>query len=478
MLARGALVAHIISAVTRRPARSQLIRGPSGIGKTTIAAHAARALSERGLRVVPIVGLAELTHVPLAALAPLLATAPASEKRIDLRAQSLVTLIGAAPNEYILVVDDAPLLDDISASTLYQLIRVFGVAAVMTARDEHKIHGPLERLHHENLLDVIDVPPLSAVEVEEIVERYLDRPLQPDMGATLQRHVEGNPLYLREIVFEAQHAGRVLAKDFGVVIEPTSLPRYWLDNVRTRIIDLHPAARQLAQLLSVSQPWPASLALSMGADALDELRRRAVVSIAPDERQLVRLAHPFFTEAIAGDMSTTVHKETVRRAAAALRSTGVDSDRFTAAHLLLGEPETDVRELEWAASFARDARDAAAGLRLARAARYRGGDFTTDFILAVAAPAVGDVTEAEEGFASSMLAAPSDEDRALVLLRWGQHEAYRMRRPELAISRSRDLANNAQPSRALCNGERDRAARTHQVAIDGRRASESRRTER
>ena len=57
-------------------------------------------------------------------------------------------------SKFVLVIDDAPLLDAVSASVLYQLVRVFGVTTVLTARDSHEISGPIARLLHENLIDI------------------------------------------------------------------------------------------------------------------------------------------------------------------------------------------------------------------------------------------------------------------------------------------------------------------------------------
>ena len=130
IVARTTVVDALVDGLARRPARSQLLRGPSGVGKTTVAAAAAAALAARGRTVVPVVALAELTAVPLGALAPLLASssaAPPAEASATIatpaaggvadRLAELVALVGRRADAYVIVVDDAPLQQHVQAVT-------------------------------------------------------------------------------------------------------------------------------------------------------------------------------------------------------------------------------------------------------------------------------------------------------------------------------------------------------------------------
>ena len=81
-------------------ARSVMLRGPSGVGKTTLGAHIAQALRADGLTVVPVVGLIELVDVPLGALAPVLATAGRADlESVSDRVQALVGVVGENPQQ-------------------------------------------------------------------------------------------------------------------------------------------------------------------------------------------------------------------------------------------------------------------------------------------------------------------------------------------------------------------------------------------
>ena len=150
-----------------------MLRGPSGVGKTTWGAHISHALRSDGRTVVPVVGLAELTEIPLGALTPVLASAG----RVDLesvsdRNQTLVAVVGENPSKFVLVIDDAPLLDAVSAGVLYQLVRVFGVTALLTARDSPEVSGPLARLLPENLIEIVDLDGLSLEHSQSILQQH------------------------------------------------------------------------------------------------------------------------------------------------------------------------------------------------------------------------------------------------------------------------------------------------------------------
>ena len=176
IVARPDHVDRLVDALVARPARAQMLRGPSGVGKTTVAAAAASALAAKGRTIVPVVALDELRDVPLGALSPLLgASRFAPHDDVGERLHELIALVGSHADTYLLVVDDAPLLDATSAAALYQLVRVFAVPALLTARDEHPMTGALARLLHEDLVTVSEIPGLALDETRELLLSGIER---------------------------------------------------------------------------------------------------------------------------------------------------------------------------------------------------------------------------------------------------------------------------------------------------------------
>lgn len=468
MMQRPELKAIVVAGLTAQPPRSHLLRGPSGIGKTTLAAQAAAALEQRGYRTLPIVAMSELTEVPLAGLAPLLSvgTAPsgpeAASDDIAQRVQQLIQRISRARDRSVLIVDDAPLLDAQSAAILYQLVRVFGVPTLLTARTEHIIQGPIQRLLHEQLLTIIDVPPLHREQVADLVQRYLHEPIRPESVQALHGASGGNPLLLRELVWSAQREGTVDEGPFGVEITAGPLPEHLINTVRGTLNELSPAARRLATLVAYAQPWPEELAIARDASSLQELQQAMIVSRSTrSDRTVIMLAHPLYAEALIQDLSLSEQAGIRTDAAATLLSTGHPDDRFVAACLLeqylrehvpssapiaISLPADVTSDIAWAARRALAAGDPALALRLATTASVREPDHHAACLaLAMAASSLGDNVTAENAFATALQLASDGRATALTALGIGQHWAYRRADVSTAVDMVQAIQDTLEP---------------------------------
>jgi len=453
---RNEIVAAVLQGLQARPARAQLLIGPSGIGKTTVATQVAAALESTGQRVIPVVALAELSDVPLAALAPVLSLSGSDTDALADRVQRLLHRVGSAGNDHVLVIDDAPLLDDQSAAVVYQLVRVFGVPVLMTARTEHRITGPIQRLLHEHLVTTTTVPALARDEVGELLQRYLADTVRPDSLRTLHHHSGGNPLLLRELVWSAQRDGRVQDGPYGLEIEPGDFPEHLLGTVQRTIDTLSADARALAALLAVAQPLPEPFAAAYRSEALSELQRHSVASILQRaDRSVVMLSHPLYAEALL-QATTPAELQQVRFAAIELlRSSHHADDRFMAACLLeqvmdLAEETApgpaELDEIDWAAARAYAAGDAVLALRLATTSlRARPNSYRAALVAGTAQSALGNAEAAEAAFTDAMAAAGSDHDRAIAALRWGQHLAYRRRDVSAALELVEEQSQQLNP---------------------------------
>ena len=428
----------VVSALRGPRQRSVMLRGPSGVGKTTLGAQIANVLRAEGKTIVPVVGLVELIDVPLGALAPVLTSAGHADlESVGDRVQALVRVVGENARKFVLVVDDAPLLDAVSASVLYQLVRVFGVTALLTARDSHHVTGPIARLLHENLIDIVDLEGLSLEHSQTIVQQYLGGALRPESLRSLFEASRGNPLMLRELVFAAARAGGIRVGDFGVEVSIATLPRHVLATIVDRVQQLSPAQRRLAQLISIAQPIPRAAIREVELDLLDWLTAEGVAEETDyDSIPSVRLAHPLFADALVADLPRAERAEIIQDAAERLTSTGEHQLRFTAT-VLLTSTDTPVSEpdLDWAAAYAHAAGDHAVAASLAERAQTTARRFSPELVLASALSALADSERSSAVFESAIGLASSDEQKAIALARWGQHVVYRLSRPADAVAR-------------------------------------------
>ncbi|MGV8885634.1 MAG: LuxR C-terminal-related transcriptional regulator [Microbacteriaceae bacterium] len=427
---------QLVESLTGSRRRSVLLRGPSGVGKTTLAADVAATLTARGSTVVPIVALAELSAIPLGALAPLLSSTRLAhlDNSTD-RLGALVAMIGAGATNYVLIVDDAPLLDDLSAAAVYQLVRVYGVAALLTVRDLHPIEGALARLLREDLVDVSDVDGLSIDETRSALSQRLGATINPATVQAVHTRTEGNPLFLRELVLAAERAGAIRDGSFGLELETAVLPPHILASVTEHVSDLSPGALELIRLLALSQPWPEDAIATEETNALDELIAAGVATRRTlGSAHTVALNHPLFAEAVA-----PISREVARsdRARAAQRLLQLDDKHyvFVATCLALeAAVQLSDEQLHTAAQYAHTIGDHATATRLARARSDAGSSCDTSLILAGAHSALGELDECSAAFARCRSSAVDDEQRALVASREGQHIAYRLGDPAAAIA--------------------------------------------
>jgi len=482
IVARTAVVDAIVDGLARRPARSQLLRGASGIGKTTVAAAAAVALSARGRTVVPVVALAELNAVPLGALAPLLASTsstsvaaatgspagpPAGPTRggVADRLAELVALVGRRADAYVIVVDDAPLLDEASAAALYQLVRVFGVPALLTARDEHPVRGAVARLLHEDLVDITDLSGLSLDEVRTVLRRRLGADPRPESLQRLYVATAGNPLFLRELTLAAERADGVRPGPYGLEIEAARVPAHVVDTVAGRLADLGEAHRRVAELIAVAQPWPRAVLTVDEHPVVDDLvESGVVVPAAGPVPGFVHLAHPVYAEALLGTLRS--NERAIRRREAAERLLALDDEalRFTGICLLIDAGgQVATVDLVTAAEYAHRAGDHGRALSAAEAALAAcDGEGTDDAALAAHAALVsasalsalgGDPAQTEAAFERAAALAIDAEGRARVEVRWGQHTALREVDPARAARRATALLPELGPAAALLTGD-------------------------
>jgi DNA-binding CsgD family transcriptional regulator len=421
--------------IVRRAAtagRVQLIKGSAGVGKTTLAAEVTAELAAEGFTVLPVIGIDELRSVPLGAMAPLLAIAssvsqlPAAE-----RLQRLLVHLSAPARgvNYLLAVDDAPMLDELSAAAVYQLVRVYGIRCVMTAREDHPLHGPLARLLDEGFVDVVPLRGLSDESAATAVRDALGGQIEPASLGRLVRLAAGNPLFLRELTFLAQADQALERTSRGLEIDVRQLPTHLRSGISHRFSGLDADARAVIEMLAVASPLP--------AEHLEEPITRsleAALLIASTAAGFV-LAHPLFGEVILAELSAARAQQR-RLEAAELLSGGTQSNesRYRAICLRLGSPRTlTAADLTWAAQYGDWLGDRYMSLRLSDAAVAAE---PTLFALAARAFALTQLqrwAEAEECFAHMAAIAHTEEERVFAVITHGAHLNFYRSDPARAV---------------------------------------------
>lgn len=288
---------------------SVAIVGAPGLGKSSAAARvtdrvAGRDPSGRTL-VVPITAVAASRSMPFGAVAERFGELPTS----------LADLVGAggaeqrlrateelADRDVLLRVDDADHLDAISARYVAWLVREQGARLVLTCRDFTALSEPLRSLWQDDLLERIDLAPLSLHETSALIAEALGHQLETASAERVHRATAGNPLYIREVVRAALASG---------ALEQTASGWYWrgrvtasnslADMYRTELGALPEDLRDVVDIVALADPIPLPRLLAMvsGGD-VDRVVALGLVRIdsLDDGTAVVRPSHPLVGEVV------------------------------------------------------------------------------------------------------------------------------------------------------------------------------------
>lgn len=292
--------------------------GPTGVGKTSVARTAAEHLAPDFRRVLWITGTESAAAVPFAAVAHLIAV-PSAGKTADVMRAARDEL----GSELLVIVDDAHLLDRLSAALVYQLA-VSGAAKLIVTASE-------------------GAP-------DDVAALWGDR---------LVNRVEMSP---------PGHDDARLA-----------------DQVDTFLADLPDDVAVVVRQLAVHDPLPlADLIALTGTDAVQAAQDSGVVRVDGD---MAHCAHPLFLSTmratIGGPGLRRLRNTVVERLSTAPRPGVVDRLRI-AVLALDSDVSLPADELVGAAGEALRLGDLELSERLARAATASGADFTGLLTLAYA----------------------------------------------------------------------------------------------
>ena len=275
-----------------------------------------------------------------------------------------------------MTVDDAHLLDDLSAFVVHQLARRGAAAVIATLRSGEAVPDPVTALWKDAHLRRLDLEPLTRTECDALLTAVLDGPVHEQAAARIWELTDGNVLFLHELVRQELAAGR-LARDSDPRWRwrgPISVSSTLADLVDVSIGSAPPSVLDVLDLLAVAEPLKLSYLTGLAdPSAIEEAERRELIRISSGPEHLVRSGHPLYAETCRARMGVMRGRRMAGAIAKALRDAGERDPVRLGVLWLNSDLEPDAGVLYRAAAEAFRRLDIALCERLAEAAIRAGG---------------------------------------------------------------------------------------------------------
>ena len=411
-----------------------VVAGAAGVGKTRLAGAAVSGCDDA----LWVSATESSRGIPLAAFIPVIAHAGGDVDAASLLHRAHLALRERAGS--VLVVDDAHLLDDVSATLLHQVAVERRMPLLVTVRTGEPTPDAVTTLWKDGLLTRLDLGPFTEEQTGAVVGAALGGRLDRISTRRLHHVTAGNALWLRHLVDAELADGRFVEVDgvWSWIGEPRLTPAL-TDLVDAHIGRLTPGVQQVLEILAVGEPLGVSLLTRLtGPAEVDEAVARGLVVTEHNGRRFeARLAHPLYGEAVRARCGGVRIRRLRGLLAETLAATGArrDGDTLRRAVLALGSDlPADPKLLLTGALQANDLTDLALATRLARAARQAGAGFDAQLLLAFVLSWQLRAEEAEREFVSAHELARSPQQCSRVTLARAANLFFMLGRPTEAAA--------------------------------------------
>jgi DNA-binding CsgD family transcriptional regulator len=270
----------------------------TGVGKSRLAREAQAAAERDGAFASWVQGTRSAAAVPLGAVAELVPELARSDDLVALlRGCGAELRARAGDRPVVLGVDDAQLLDPVSAALVLHLATSSSAFILATVRAGEPCPDAIVSLWKDDTARRLELEELSQEDVRALVETALGDPVEEAALDWVIDVSRGNALYVRELVRGAVEAGALVpSPGFWHVEGPLTASRSLVDLIEQRMVGLTGDHRRAVELLALGEPLALDeIAALTSEDTLLEAEAHGLIATSGSE---VRLAHPLYGETV------------------------------------------------------------------------------------------------------------------------------------------------------------------------------------
>jgi DNA-binding NarL/FixJ family response regulator len=276
--------------------KGMVIAGLAGVGKTRLARAAADAATGAGWAVRRIAGTATGRPVTLGAFACFADDTDASPLSLAHKVFAGLTA-GTAGAPVLVFVDDAHLLDDLSALIVHQLVLQDVAGVLATVRAGEPAPDAVTALWKDALLPRLELQPLSRNESGSLLHTVLDGDVSADCAEWMWRLSRGNVLFLHHLVEHERESGRLARVDGQWCWAGTpSVSPSLVELVQQQIGAVPDDVGDVVDLVAIAEPVDRELLTGLAdPHSIESAEQRGLISAAADAGT-VCVGHPLYGE--------------------------------------------------------------------------------------------------------------------------------------------------------------------------------------
>ena len=294
LIGRNQELDEAVSVIGGGAYRGIALTGKPGVGKSRLAREVVQAIADAGWIVRRAAATASSRSIPLGAFAQWAEDFEGAPLALARRVMAELTA-GTKPGRLLLFVDDAHLLDDLSALVVHQLVQAEQVMAIVTIRTGEPTPDALSTLWKDGLLHRRELQPLTHTQTDKLLTAVLGAAPDRHCSDRLWQLTHGNVLFMRQLVDQETRAVRMVTRDgaarwLGDLAVSSSLAEL----VDSQIGAIPDRVRDVVDLVSVAEPieWH-TLRVLVDQTAIEEAEQRELIRTTDGA---VYIGHPMYGE--------------------------------------------------------------------------------------------------------------------------------------------------------------------------------------